>query len=63
MFDNIGISPSLAGLLEIGSSEAFDWDASVLADWPNIVPRQTPSIDPAPISAAESPAAVFYRAC
>lgn len=63
MFDSIGISQSLAGLLEDGSSEAFDWDASALADWPNIAPSQTPSLDPAPISAAHSPVAVFYRAC
>lgn len=59
MIDSIGISQSLAGLLEVGCSEAFDWDTSALADWPNIAPAENPSLDPTPISTA----AVFRQAC
>jgi hypothetical protein len=60
MTDSTGLSQSLAGLLEAGSTEAepFDWDTSALADWPNIAP----SNDPAPISSAEFVAADFHRA-
>jgi hypothetical protein len=59
MTDSTGISPSLAGLLEAGFTEAepFDWDTSALADWPNIAPN-----DPAPISSAELLAADTDRA-
>ncbi len=30
------INHSLAGLLEAEVTDAFDWDPSALADWPNI---------------------------
>jgi hypothetical protein len=57
MTDSIAISQSLAGLLEAGSADAFDWDASALADWPNIAPTAT-----APVPTAELLAAVLDRA-
>ena len=36
MTDSTGSIHSLAGLLEADVTEAFDWDPSALADWPNI---------------------------
>ena len=36
MTDSTGSIHSLAGLLEAEVTEAFDWDPSALADWPNI---------------------------
>ena len=36
MSDSSGSIHSLAGLLEAEATEAFDWDPSALADWPNI---------------------------
>lgn len=33
-----GIGSSLKDLLESEATDAFDWDPSALADWPNIVP-------------------------
>ena len=36
MTDSTGSFHSLAGLLEAEVTEAFDWDPSALADWPNI---------------------------
>lgn len=36
MSDSSGSIHSLAGLLEAEVTEAFDWDPSALADWPNI---------------------------
>ena len=36
MTDSNGSIHSLAGLLEAEVTEAFDWDPSALADWPNI---------------------------
>jgi hypothetical protein len=36
MTDGTGSIHSLAGLLEAEVTEAFDWDPSALADWPNI---------------------------
>jgi len=36
MTDSSGSIHSLAGLLEADVTEAFDWDPSALADWPNI---------------------------
>ena len=36
MTDSIGSIQSLAGLLEADVTDAFDWDPSALADWPNI---------------------------
>ena len=36
MTDSSGSIHSLAGLLEAEVTEAFDWDPSALADWPNI---------------------------
>lgn len=36
MSDSTGTIYSLAGLLEAEIREAFDWDPSALADWPNI---------------------------
>lgn len=57
MTDSIAISQSLAGLLDVGSANARDWDASALADWPNIAPLTT-----APVPPAEHLAAVLDRA-
>lgn len=36
MSDSSGSTQSLAGLLEADVTDAFDWDPSALADWPNI---------------------------
>jgi hypothetical protein len=36
MTDSTGSNQSLAGLLEAEVTDAFDWDPSALADWPNI---------------------------
>ena len=36
MRDSTGSNQSLAGLLEAEVTDAFDWDPSALADWPNI---------------------------
>ena len=36
MSDSTG--SSLEGLLEADVTDAFDWDPSALADWPNIAP-------------------------
>jgi len=58
MTDSTGNSQSLADLLEVGSTEAFDWDTSALADWPNIAPNGST----APISSAELLAAGFDQA-
>jgi hypothetical protein len=38
MTDSTEISQLLAGLLQAEATDAFDWDASALADWPNIAP-------------------------
>jgi hypothetical protein len=38
MTDSTEINQLLAGLLEAEATDAFDWDASALADWPNIIP-------------------------
>ncbi|WP_162917182.1 hypothetical protein [Dongia deserti] len=57
MIDGIGLSQSLAGLLEAGSPEADDWDTSALADWPKIAFTTA-----TPISSAELLAADFDQA-
>ena len=62
MIDSIALGRSLAGLLEIGSSESTDWDASALADWPNIAPAQISRATRA-TSPAESLAATVHQAC
>jgi hypothetical protein len=62
MIDSIALSQSLAGLWEVGPSEAFDWDTSALADWPNIVSTQAASADPA-LASAESLPAALHQAC
>jgi hypothetical protein len=62
MIDSIAPGQFLACLLEIGSSKAFDWDASALADWPDIAPTQPFSADPAH-SSADSLAAAIHQAC
>jgi hypothetical protein len=36
MTDSTGSIHSLASLLEAEVTDAFDWDPSALADWPNI---------------------------
>lgn len=60
MTDGTLSSQSLADLLAIGfaEAEAFDWDTSALANWPNI----DPAIAPTAISPAEQKAADSYRA-
>jgi hypothetical protein len=62
MIDSIALSQSLAGLLESGSSETFDWDTSALADWPSIAPAPTSRVIPT-YSSAESLAAAIHQAC
>lgn len=62
MTESIAPGQSLGSPLEIDSSEAFDWDTSALADWPNIAPTQISSADPAHLS-AESLAAATHQAC
>ena len=57
MTDSTGIRQSLAGLLEVESADALDWDPSALADWPKLPPRR-----PAQISSAELQAAEFDHA-
>lgn len=63
MIDSIEVSQSLAGLLEIGFPEAFDWDSSAVADWPNIAPTHASSVTPAAPSSAASLAAHLSPAC
>lgn len=55
MTDSTGFGQSLAGLLEAETADAFDWDTSALADWPNIAPT------PAPSSSADLMATPFER--
>ena len=55
MADSTRFGQSLAGLLEVETADAFDWDTSALADWPNIAPT------PAPSSSADLMAASFDR--
>ncbi|MGH6830620.1 MAG: hypothetical protein ACREDG_05640, partial [Methylocella sp.] len=64
MTDSTGNSQSLADLLAIGFAEmeAFDWDTTALADWPNIDATATPIAAPASISMAEPQAADRHRA-
>ena len=62
MIDSIALTQSLAGLLEVGSSELFDWDTSALADWPDIAPSQMSSADLVS-SSAESFDAAIPQAC
>ncbi len=64
MTDGTLSSQSLADLLAIGfaEAEAFDWDTSALANWPNIDPAAAPTANPAAISLTEQKAADSYRA-
>ena len=51
MTDSTGIRQSLAGLLEVESTDALDWDTSALADWPKLPPRHPAEISPAELQA------------
>jgi hypothetical protein len=53
MTDSTGICQSLAGLLEVESADALDWDPSALADWPRLPPSHPAQISPAELRVAD----------
>ena len=64
MTDSTRSGPYLGDLLEVDPADAFDWDTSALADWPNITPdaTATTTTDLADCSPATPPAADFDHA-